>query len=102
MGVRRVGVRGCAQASVCRGVSMGVQGCGWGGVGRRAMARVGGHGCVCEGVSGRARACVRGRVHISIHIQGQRVWVWACLGVHVCIVVVLREGVARGVTDRQT
>ena len=81
---------------------MGVRGHGRVGVGRRAMARVGGHGCACEGVSGWARACVRGRVHVGIRIRGQQVWVWACLGVRACVVVVLREGVARGVTDRQT
>ena len=65
-----------------------------GGVDGCVMVRVGGHGCACEGVSGRARACVRGCVQVGIRIRGQRVWVWACLGVRACIVVVLREGVA--------
>jgi len=41
MGVRRVGVRGRAQASMCRGVLMGVRGRG----------RVG-RGQVCDGESG--------------------------------------------------
>ena len=51
-----------------------------------------GHGCrcarACNGVSGQAWAGMRGCVHIGI--RGQRAW--ACVRVHACVVVVLREG----------
>jgi len=65
---------------------MSVRACGWVGMQGRMMA--------CDGVSGHARE----GMCTSAFEGGGRGHAWVC--VHACVVIVLREGVARAVTIR--